>query len=236
MLRYGLIVLAMLLVAGCSTTGPVKKMESVADVSEVDLTVPHHQLSYAAGYQIGDMFQNQKLTIHSQALQQGIDDARKNIRPPMAKGVMKRILRDPKKFLLEDATAQEVQGKVVGKTFLEANSKKAGIVVLESGLQYRVIKQGSGKSPAVQDRVRIKYQGKTLEGNSFTPEANIETPEVVNIQNLVPGIIEGLLLMKEGARWELFLPNQLAYANRGPLAGKTLTFEVELLEVLSAAQ
>jgi FKBP-type peptidyl-prolyl cis-trans isomerase FklB len=234
MLRYGLIVVVLLLMAGCSTSRPEKKM-AAAEVPEVDLTLSHQKLSYAAGYQIGDMFQNQKLSIHSQALLKGIEDARQNIRPPMAKGEMKRILRDPKKFLLEDAAAQEVKGEVDGKTFLEANRKKAGVVVLESGLQYRVLQPGSGKSPVAGDRVKLRYRGTTLEGNAFTPAEKFDTPEVVNLQNLVPGIVEGVQLMKEGARWEFYLPSRLAYARSGPLAGKALIFDIELLEVLPAS-
>jgi FKBP-type peptidyl-prolyl cis-trans isomerase FklB len=234
MVPMGLMVVLLPVLAGCSATGPVKKM-AAAEVAEVDLTSGQQKLSYAAGYQIGDMFQNQKLSIHSAALLQGIDDARRNIRPVMPKGEMKRILRDPKKFLLEDAAASELKGEVDSGAYLETNSKKAGVVVLESGLQYRVIHPGSGKSPLAQDQVRIKYQGKTLAGNVFTPAEKMETAEVTNVQNLVPGLVEGLQRMQEGGRWELYLPSSLAYARSGPLAGKALIFDIELLEVLPAS-
>lgn len=124
----------------------------------------------------------------------------------------------------------------LGKNFLEANKQKAGIVTLPSGLQYEVINEGNGKQPKATDRVRCHYEGTLIDGTVFDSSVKRGEPAVFGVNQVIAGWVEALQLMKEGAKWRLFIPSDLAYGARG--AGEliaphsTLVFEVELLEVL----
>lgn len=124
----------------------------------------------------------------------------------------------------------------LGKNFLETNKQKAGIVTLPSGLQYEVINEGNGKQPKATDRVRCHYEGTLIDGTVFDSSVKRGEPAVFGVNQVIAGWVEALQLMKEGAKWRLFIPSDLAYGARG--AGEliaphsTLVFEVELLEVL----
>ena len=123
-----------------------------------------------------------------------------------------------------------------GKAFLEENKKKANIVTLPSGLQYEVIKEGNGKQPKATDRVRCHYEGTLIDGTLFDSSIKRGEPAVFGVNQVIPGWVEALQLMSEGAKWKLYIPSDLGYGARG--AGEmipphsTLVFEVELLEVL----
>jgi FKBP-type peptidyl-prolyl cis-trans isomerase FklB len=111
------------------------------------------------------------------------------------------------------------------------NAEKPGVKTLPSGLQYKVIKAGTGKKPGPKDMVRVHYRAKQINGHEFDSSDNSEGPVSFNVNKVIPGWTEALQLMREGARWELFLPPELAYGRRGPLAGQTLIFDVELISV-----
>lgn len=236
MMRWFLLSVLVLLLVGCSAGAQKAVPEKVVvdEIPTVDMTDSLNKLSYATGYKIGDMFQNQKLSIVPDAILKGMYDARKNIRPALTKGEMKMILRDPKKFLVTDVDSLKEKTLREGTAFLSANGQSTGVVVLASGLQYRVLQKGSGKSPQSADIVKVNYTGKNLKGHVFDNAYESGTPAEISVNTFVPGMSEGLQLMKEGAKWEMYVPTSLAYANNGPLAGHTLIFEVELLEVLPA--
>ena len=123
-----------------------------------------------------------------------------------------------------------------GKAFLEGNKKRAGVVTLPSGLQYEVIKEGNGKKPKATDQVRCHYEGTLIDGTLFDSSIKRGEPALFGVNQVIPGWVESLQLMSEGAIWKLYIPSELAYGARG--AGEmipphsTLIFEVELLEVL----
>lgn len=123
-----------------------------------------------------------------------------------------------------------------GKAFLEENKKKANIVTLPSGLQYEVIKEGNGKQPKATDRVRCHYEGTLIDGTLFDSSIKRGEPAVFGVNQVIPGWVEALQLMSEGAKWKLYIPSELGYGAHG--AGdmipphSTLVFEVELIEVL----
>jgi FKBP-type peptidyl-prolyl cis-trans isomerase FklB len=110
-------------------------------------------------------------------------------------------------------------------------------VTTESGLQYKVIEPGSGESPAATDKVKVHYTGKLINGEVFDSSIQRGTPAEFFVNGVIPGWTEALQLMKPGAKWELFIPGDIAYGPRGnPPIGpnETLLFEVELLEILPA--
>jgi FKBP-type peptidyl-prolyl cis-trans isomerase FklB len=126
--------------------------------------------------------------------------------------------------------------KKEGDAFLAANAKKPGVVTLPSGLQYKVIQDGTGHSPKVGDAVTVHYEGRLLNGQVFDSSYKKGEPAVFPLQpnGLIPGWVEALPLMKTGAKWELFIPSSLAYGSRGTPGippNATLIFTVEPLLV-----
>ena len=123
-----------------------------------------------------------------------------------------------------------------GQAFLEENKKGPGVVVLPSGLQYEIIKEGIGKKPKATDQVRCHYEGTLIDGTLFDSSIQRGEPAVFGVNQVIPGWVEALQLMPEGSKWKLYIPSELGYGARG--AGEmipphsTLIFEVELLEVL----
>ena len=120
-----------------------------------------------------------------------------------------------------------------GQAFLEENKKGPGVVVLPSGLQYEIIKEGTGKKPKATDQVRCHYEGTLIDGTLFDSSIQRGEPAVFGVNQVIPGWVEALQLMPEGSKWKLYIPSELAYGARG--AGEmipphsTLVFEVELL-------
>ncbi len=229
MLRW-VCLLLLIFISGCAASTVKVKDER----PQVDMTNSLNRVSYAAGYQLGDRFQNQKLALAHEAVLLGLYDARKNLRNEMTKAEAKMILSDPKAYLLRDIDASAEDNQQKGKAFLLENAKRDGVVVLDSGLQYRVLQEGQGKRPAATDRVKLQYLGTKLDGTAFTStNAEMQSKEIA-LQTLMPGMVEGVQLMREGAEWEFFIPSELAYADHGPLAKLTLIFKVKLLEVIPA--
>ena len=123
-----------------------------------------------------------------------------------------------------------------GKAFLEENKERPGIVTRPRGWQYEVISEGTGKKPKATDQVRCHYEGTLVDGTLFDSSIQRGEPAVFGVNQVIPGWVEALQLMSEGAKWKLYIPSDLGYGARG--AGEmipphsTLVFEVELLEVL----
>ena len=123
-----------------------------------------------------------------------------------------------------------------GKAFLAENQKKEGVKVTASGLQYEVLQEGNGKSPKATDKVRCHYEGTLIDGTLFDSSIKRGEPAVFGVNQVIPGWVEALQLMSEGAKWRLYIPSDLGYGAHG--AGEmipphsTLIFDVELIEVL----
>jgi FKBP-type peptidyl-prolyl cis-trans isomerase FklB len=126
--------------------------------------------------------------------------------------------------------------KFAGEVFLNANKAKEGVVTLPSGVQYSVLKEGTGKQPSLSDTVKAHYKGALLDGKEFDSSFKRNQPFTAPLRSLIKGWQEVLPLMKEGSHWRLWIPSDLAYGDRGAGAdipgGATLVFEVELLSVL----
>ena len=122
-----------------------------------------------------------------------------------------------------------------GAAFLAANAKKEGVVTTSSGLQYKVLKSGTGESPRLTDRVKVHYQGTLIDGTVFDSSIQRGQPITFPVNAVIPGWVEALQMMKVGDKWQLFIPAKLAYGDRSPGAAippnSTLIFEVELLGI-----
>jgi len=125
--------------------------------------------------------------------------------------------------------------KIAGETFLEENKTKEGVVVLDSGLQYKSLEEGSGTQPGASDSVTVHYKGTLIDGTEFDSSYSRGQPATFPVNGVIKGWVEALQLMKEGDKWQLYIPSDLAYGSRG--AGgdigpdSTLIFDVELISV-----
>lgn len=126
--------------------------------------------------------------------------------------------------------------KAEGQAFLAANAQKEGVTALDSGLQYQVIRAGTGAVPSLSDDVKIHYRGTLLDGTVFDETYERGEPATMPVARLISGWTEALMRMKTGAKWELYIPSDLAYGFRGQPphipSNATLIFEVELLEIV----
>lgn len=198
------------------------------------------RVSYMIGHQIGGTLKRQGITIEPDAFLSGIQDAASGNQPKLSREEIQATQEEFQKEMAakqaslaaEAAKAGENNLKV-GNDFLAENAKKDGVKSLPSGLQYKVIKTGTGKSPKPTDTVEANYTGKLISGKTF--DSSEGKPVEFPVTGVIAGWTEALQLMHEGDKWELYIPAKLAYGERG--AGgdigpnETLIFEVELVKV-----
>ena len=198
-------------------------------------------INYSLGYQIGGDLKRQQVEVDREALLRGIEDAVSGTEAVMSQDAMRTTLIELKRKVVaqqreERATAAR-KNLEAGEAFLAANAKKSGVVSLPSGLQYRVIEEGAGKQPRTVDSVTVHYRGTLIDGAEFDSSYSRNKPATFRVDRVVDGWREALPIMKEGAKWELLLPANLAYGPKG--AGKippnsALIFEVELISIVDA--
>jgi len=195
------------------------------------------QASYGIGLQVGQQLQESGLEgLLPEALLAGLTDALAGNAPAVPVDAIHRALR----LIHERADAVRLERQqhlaVEGQQFLEDNAKQEGVRQTESGLQFKVLQQGEGAIPSRQDRVRVHYTGRLLDGTVFDSSVQRGQPADFPVNGVIPGWIEALTLMPLGSKWELYIPQGLAYGERGAGASippfSTLVFEVELLEIL----
>lgn len=193
------------------------------------------KINYSVGYQIGGDFNRQGVAVNPEALVQGVRDALKGADPLMPREEINKTLLELKKKIVDQDMAQKKglaeQYRGEGRDFLAANTKKEGIVTLPSGLQYKVRQEGKGKSPKLNDTVTVHYRGKLIDGAEFGSSYRDNKPATFVLSNTIPAWREALPLMKEGAEWQLFIPADLAFGERGPLADRTIIYEINLLSI-----
>ncbi|MDB6031668.1 MAG: peptidylprolyl isomerase FKBP-type [Verrucomicrobiales bacterium] len=204
-----------------------------------DLKDPKQRASYSIGADIGSNFKRQEIEIDAKALAAGLNDALAG-KTTLTDAEMKETLNNFRKDL---QSKMEVKQKSAGdknvkegEAFLAANAKKEGVKTTASGLQYKVIKSGTGASPKSTDSVKVHYHGTLVDGTVFDSSVERGEPVTFGVSEVIPGWTEALQLMKEGDKWQLYIPSKLAYGERaaGPKIGpnSTLIFDVELLSIV----
>lgn len=195
------------------------------------------QASYGIGLQIGQQLQESGLEgLLPEALLAGLCDAMEGNTPTVPVDVVHRALREVHERA--DQVRVERQQALVedGKKFLEDNAKRDDVTITESGLQFSVLQAGEGAIPSRQDRVRVHYTGRLVDGTVFDSSVERGQPAEFPVSGVIPGWIEALSMMPVGSKWQLYIPQNLAYGERGAGATippfSTLIFEVELLEIL----
>lgn len=203
------------------------------------LNTLEQKASYSIAYDVAERLKQQGADLDTDAFVEGIRDSM-NGKPARLDDKQRVEARTQYQSLLQkkleaEMNAMASKNKAEGEAFLAANAGKEGIVTTNSGLQYRVIKAGSGKQPTVDDTVVTHYRGTLIDGREFDSSYGRNKPATFPVRGVIKGWTEALQLMKEGGKWELFIPSDLAYgaSKRSELIqpNSTLVFEIELLEV-----
>lgn len=211
----------------------------VTAAEKIELKTQKDKVSYGLGISIGTNLKNQSIDVNPEAFAKGLNDVLSGNKPLMTEQEMREVMMAFQQEMvakqLERSKSFGEKNKKEGKPFLDANKKKEGVVTLPSGLQYKVIKEGQGKSPKAVDTVTVNYRGTLIDGTEFDSSYKRGEPATFAVNAVIPGWTEALQLMKEGAKWQLFIPSNLAYGEKG--AGNiigpnaVLIFEVELISV-----
>ena len=197
------------------------------------------KVSYSIGINIGNNLKRQSVEVNPDILLQGIKDVLSGGKTLMTdKEVAETMMNFQKELMAKQQIRMKELGeknKKEGEAFLAENKKKEGVITLPSGLQYKVIKEGDGKIPAATDTVTVHYRGTLIDGTEFDSSYTRGQPVTFPVKGVVPGFSEALQLMKVGSKWQLFIPSNLAYGERG--AGddigpnSTLIFDLELISI-----
>jgi FKBP-type peptidyl-prolyl cis-trans isomerase FklB len=197
------------------------------------------KVSYSIGLDIGMTFQKQKMEINSDVLAAGVKDGLSGVKPLLSPEEVRQVMTQFSKDMREktevaNKEASEKNAKE-GEKFLAENKAKPGVKTTASGLQYKVEKEGNGTAPKETDTVEVNYRGTLIDGTEFDSSYKRGEPATFPVNRVIKGWTEALQLMKPGAKYQLFIPSNLAYGpggtggDIGPNA--TLIFEVELLSV-----
>ncbi|MGH8094455.1 MAG: FKBP-type peptidyl-prolyl cis-trans isomerase [Chthoniobacterales bacterium] len=214
----------------------------LALAAETQLKDQKDKVSYAIGLDIGGTLKRQLIDVNEDLLSAGIKDGLSGNKPLLTEDQVKEVMGTFQKDMMEkQATARKAAGEknaAEGKKFLEENKKKEGVKTTASGLEYKVLKEGTGATPKANDTVKVNYRGTTIDGKEFDSSYKRGQPATFPVNRVIKGWTEGLQLMKAGSKYQFFVPADLAYGERG--AGSdigpesTLIFDVELLDVVPA--
>jgi FKBP-type peptidyl-prolyl cis-trans isomerase FklB len=197
------------------------------------------KLSYSIGSDLGKNFKRQGIDINPTVMAKGIQDGMSGGALLLTEQQMKDVLNKFQKDLMAKRTAdfnkKAEDNKAKGEAFLTENKTKTGIVALPDGLQYKIVKAGTGEKPGKEDTVTVEYTGRLISGEVFDSTEKTGKPATFKLSQVIPGWIEALQLMPAGSTWEVYVPSNLAYGQRsvgGPIGpNETLIFNIHLISV-----
>ncbi len=235
------IVLLGFTLVGCgesADTPSIKATGSGTSTPEAGLETEEQKISYIMGMNIGSQVKTDDFEIDRENFNLGISDAFSGAEPRLSEEEVKSVIEG---FQTKLAAKQEAAATLAaetnlkeGEAFLMEKAKSDDVVSLESGLLYKVIEAGSGAIPNPEDTVEVHYKGTLIDGSEFDSSYKRGVPAQFGVTQVIPGWVEALQLMKEGAKWELYVPAALAYGPGGTGGAigpnQTLIFEVELLK------
>ena len=204
-----------------------------------DVTSDNEKVSYAVGWDMGTNIKRRVGELDVDTIIQAIRDAVNESEPRVSQEEMQQILialqQQMRQEQLEALRKLAEENKAKSEAFLAENRGKTGIVALPSGVQYRVIEEGDGQRPSLEDTVRVHYRGSKMDGREFDSSFARGTPEEFTVNAVLRGWQEVLPLMKEGSTWQVFVPPELAFGTRGqPPVGpnEALMFDLKLIEIV----
>lgn len=232
-----IIAIAAFLMISCDKFKPQAK-----ELKKEDLKTQTDKISYSIGFDMAKNFKQREMEIKLDVFTQGFKDGLAGKEGLMTeqefKDVMTAFQQEMMQKQMEKMKKDAEENKKIGAKFLEENKKKEGIIALENGLQYKVIKEGTGASPKPEDTVKVNYIGTLIDGKEFDSSVKRGQPAEFQLNRVIKGWTEGLQKMKVGGKTMFYIPSDLAYGDRGAgpdiKAGSTLIFDVELLEVKPA--
>ena len=201
------------------------------------LETEKQKMSYIIGYNVGSNLKHDGMDVDPEILLEALQDALKGARPQLSQEEMQATVKAVQQRMIAERKALAEKNEKAGQEFLAANKKKEGVKELPSGLQYKVIKAGTGKQPKANDTVTVNYRGTLISGQQFDSSYDRGEPSTLPVNGVIQGWQEALQLMKEGAKWQIYVPSKLAYGGRSAGNGigpnETLIFDLELLKVNS---
>ena len=204
------------------------------------LTTDKQKASYAIGMNVGSGMKRQGIDVDAAALVQGLKDALAGNKPLMTEDEARAAIMKLQSEMQAQSQAKAKQegeaNQKEGAAYLAANKSKEGVVTLPSGLQYKILKEGTGAKPTAADSVVCNYRGTLINGTEFDSSYKRGEPATFPVGGVIKGWTEALQLMPVGSKWQLYIPSDLAYGPRGTPGGpigpnSTLIFEVELLSI-----
>jgi len=216
---------------------------AMAATDATSLSTDTDKLSYSIGADLGKNFKTQGIDINPAALAKGMQDGMGTAPLALTEQQMKDVLNKFQKDLIAKRTSEfnkkADENKTKGEAFLAENKSKPGVVVLPSGLQYKVIEAGTGSKPAKADTVTVEYTGTLINGTVFDSTDKAGKPATFQVSQVIPGWTEALQLMPAGSTWEVYVPASLAYGPRsvgGPIGpNEALVFKIHLISVKKSA-
>ncbi len=208
-MKASLVLIICLVLAG----GPVLAGE------KPELKTQKDKVSYAIGLDMGNGLKKNEIDIDPNIVARAIKDIQSGSKPLMteeeARATIMGLQKDLQAKQQERAKIQGEKNEKEGAAFLAQNKTKKGVKTLPSGLQYKVITEGKGKSPKASDTVTVQYRGTLIDGTEFDSSYKRGQPATFPVNGVIKGWTEALQLMKEGSKWELFIPSDLAYGEKG---------------------
>jgi FKBP-type peptidyl-prolyl cis-trans isomerase len=206
-------------------------------MSKSSLSTQDEKLAYTLGYQMGKGLKDQGLTVSATQITAGLQDGNSGAKAQLTDAEMQEVMSATQADLMakrqKKDSSDALTNRKAGEDFLTAHKTKPGVKTTASGLQYKVLKEGSGAHPTKASVVTVHYRGTTISGDEFDSSYKRNEPATFPLNGVIPGWAEAVQLMTTGAKYEFVIPSDLAYGERGspPAIGpnQTLIFEVELL-------
>ena len=226
--------------AAKSSQTPAAKTGTAKTAAPLTLNTPKQKASYAIGMNIGKNLKRDSVDIDPAVLSRGLKDALAGnkllLTDDEAKAALAALQMEVRAKEEGKMKAVALENKKTGEAFLTANKTKEGVVTLPSGLQYKIITAGTGPKPAADDTVLCHYRGTLVDNTEFDSSYKRKEPLKIPVGGVIKGWTEAIQLMPVGSKWQLFIPSDLAYGERGapgsPIGpNSTLIFEVELISI-----
>lgn len=226
--------LSLFALAGCN-----KDVASTQASKEIKLETLEQKVSYSIGVNVANGVRIKDFGFDTDVFAAAVSDVKNGADIRLTEEEMSATMQEFQTTMREKAMAEAKQlgeeNLTIGKAHLEENAKVEGVVQTESGLQYKIITKGEGQIPQATDSVVAHYSGKLLDGTEFDSSYTRGQPATFGVTNLIPGWVEALQIMPVGSKWELTIPAELAYGERGNQGippNSTLKFELELIEIV----